>query len=76
VVLVGVPTGLFADYYGNPPSRADRLRNSVLGRGEPRRDTRRDPRYSTPRSAGDEGPESFGSSGTVPGRLPNRGIAP
>ena len=43
VVLVGLPTGMFNDYYGNPPSRADRLRNSVMGRGEPRRE----PRYSS-----------------------------
>lgn len=76
VVLVGVPTGLFADYYGNPPSRADRLRNSVLGRGEPRRDARREPRYATPRVPGDEGPESFRSPGSVSGPLPNRGIDP
>jgi capsular exopolysaccharide synthesis family protein len=76
VVLVGVPTGLFADYYGNPPSRADRLRNSVLGRGEPRGDTRRDPRYSTLRSPGDDGPDGFRSPGDASGRLPNRGIAP
>jgi capsular exopolysaccharide synthesis family protein len=76
VVLVGVPTGLFADYYGNPPSRADRLRNSVLGRGEPRREARREPRYPTPRTPDDVGPESFRSSGTVSGPLPNRGIDP
>ena len=43
VVLVGLPTGMFSDYYGNPPSRTDRLRNSVLGRGEPRRE----PRYAS-----------------------------
>lgn len=35
VVLVGVATGLFNDYYGNQPSRADRLRGTVMGRGEP-----------------------------------------
>ena len=49
VVLVGLPTGMFSDYYGNPPSRADRLRNSVLGRGEPRRE----PRYSRGNGFGD-----------------------
>jgi capsular exopolysaccharide synthesis family protein len=43
VVLVGLPTGMFSDYYGNPPSRADRLRNSMRGRGEPRRE----PRYAS-----------------------------
>ena len=49
VVLVGVPTGLFNDYYGNPPSRSERLRNTVLSRSEPSRS----PRYS--RSGADAG---------------------
>jgi capsular exopolysaccharide synthesis family protein len=52
VVLVGLPTGMFSDYYGNPPSRADRLRNSVLGRGEPRRESRRESRYASSRHHG------------------------
>ncbi|MGH9234152.1 MAG: CpsD/CapB family tyrosine-protein kinase, partial [Acidimicrobiales bacterium] len=43
VVLVGVPTGLFNDYYGNPPSRTDRLRSTVRPRTEPSRG----PRYAT-----------------------------
>ncbi|HET6773816.1 MAG TPA: hypothetical protein VFH36_10935 [Acidimicrobiales bacterium] len=43
VVLVGVPTGLFNDYYGNPPSRTDRLRSTVRPRSEPSRG----PRYAT-----------------------------
>ena len=38
VVLVGVAAGLFNDYYGQQPSRADRLRNTVLGRSEPLRE--------------------------------------
>jgi capsular exopolysaccharide synthesis family protein len=59
VVLVGLPTGMFSDYYGNPPSRADRLRNSVLGRGEPRRE----PRYSRSHGNGlDDADDLFGAS--------------
>lgn len=50
VVLVGVPTGLFNDYYGNPPSRADRLRSSMRSRSEPRRE----PRYASSRRDGDD----------------------
>jgi capsular exopolysaccharide synthesis family protein len=48
VVLVGVPTGLFNDYYGNPPSRSERLRNSMLSRSEPSR-----PRYASQSGSAD-----------------------
>jgi capsular exopolysaccharide synthesis family protein len=44
VVLVGVATGLFNDYYGNQPSRADRLRGTVMGRGEPSPEPPHEPR--------------------------------
>ncbi|MDD9369379.1 MAG: hypothetical protein PV358_04640 [Acidimicrobiales bacterium] len=57
VVLVGLPTGMFNDYYGNPPSRADRLRSSVLGRGE----TRSQPRYSS-RSTGHGAGNGYGDT--------------
>jgi len=78
VVLVGVATGMFADYYGNPPSRADRLRNSVRSRAEPRSasrdEPRREPRYANPRSHGDEPADVLRTSGSSSSRLPGRGI--
>jgi capsular exopolysaccharide synthesis family protein len=40
VVLVGVASGLFNDYYGSQGSRTDRLRGSVLNRVEPRSEVR------------------------------------
>ncbi|HET9610158.1 MAG TPA: CpsD/CapB family tyrosine-protein kinase, partial [Acidimicrobiales bacterium] len=48
VVLVGVATGLFNDYYGNQPSRADRLRSTVMGRGEPAHEPSHEPRVEPP----------------------------
>lgn len=63
VVLVGLPTGMFNDYYGNPPSRADRLRNSVLGRGEPRREPRYSSRGNVPGGNGfGDGADLFGAA--------------
>ena len=83
VVLVGVPTGLFNDYYGNPPSRADRLRQSVMSKVEPRSE----PSYAPPsgsRSVG-FGDGGFGGDGGAggggrvygaPDSPPGRGIDP
>ncbi|HEX6417282.1 MAG TPA: CpsD/CapB family tyrosine-protein kinase, partial [Acidimicrobiales bacterium] len=48
VVLVGVATGLFNDYYGNQPSRADRLRSTVMGRGEPAHEPGHEPQVEPP----------------------------
>jgi capsular exopolysaccharide synthesis family protein len=75
VVLVGVATGLFNDYYG-APSRADRVRTSVMTRVEPRAasggpDTSRpEPRYAPPPP-----PERTDSTDVFrsPDRLPTRG---
>jgi capsular exopolysaccharide synthesis family protein len=63
VVLVGVPTGLFNDYYGNPPSRTDRLRDSVLPRTQPSRG----PGYAT--SQGDQGAHGGSASSDHNGDL-------
>ena len=73
VVLVGLPTGMFSDYYGNPPSRTDRLRNSVLGRGEPRRESRREPRYASTRNHGpSDTDDMFGAPTQARPRPPER----
>ncbi len=72
VVLVGVPTGLFNDYYGNPPSRVDRVRDSVMARAEPRSASRTEPRYAPSGSGGSEGADIFRPSD----RLPSRGNNP
>jgi capsular exopolysaccharide synthesis family protein len=69
VVLVGVPKGPFNGYYGSPPSRTDRLRQSVLGRSEVEGDGA-ESRYPSPRSphmAEDDHTRSR-SSDTLPGR--------
>ena len=63
VVLVGVPTGLFNDYYGNPPSRTDRLRDTVLPRTQPSRG----PGYAT--SQGNQGTHRGGASSDHNGDL-------
>jgi capsular exopolysaccharide synthesis family protein len=63
VVLVGVPAGLFKDDYGNPATNTDRLRGSVLGGGEVRRD-RAESGYSP--QAVDSEDEPFPSSDTLP----------
>jgi capsular exopolysaccharide synthesis family protein len=84
VVLVGVPTGLFNDYYGNPPSRADRLRSSVLGRGQASHGTsRREPRYASSRADGNgngdgdgDGDDLFRSSERSSSTGHGRGIDP
>jgi capsular exopolysaccharide synthesis family protein len=79
VVLVGVAAGLFNDYYGNPPSRTDRLRTSVMSKVEPRgskADPRSEQRYASSRSSGGDGggrrsngdSELFRSSDLSPGR--------
>jgi tyrosine-protein kinase len=72
VVLVGVPTGLFNDYYGNPPSRSDRLRSSVMSRAEPPSPSRGESRYVPPPPDGDDTSDPFHS----PDRLPGRGTNP
>ncbi|HEX6569052.1 MAG TPA: hypothetical protein VF015_07800 [Acidimicrobiales bacterium] len=59
VVLVGVASGLFSDYYGNPPSRTDRLRSSVPVRTDGRDEPRADDRYAPPRTNGGEPTDVF-----------------
>jgi capsular exopolysaccharide synthesis family protein len=72
VVLVGVPTGLFKDYYGNAASRTDRLRESVLGRSDVGRD-RAEPGSSSARSQQVvDGDEPFSSPDTLPSRRNDR----
>jgi capsular exopolysaccharide synthesis family protein len=70
VVLVGVPTGLFNDYYGNPPSRTDRLR-TTLGRSEPspasHAEPAPEPRYPPP--SGNFGDQRSGAAGNHNGDL-------
>jgi capsular exopolysaccharide synthesis family protein len=79
VVLVGVAAGLFNDYYGNPPSRTDRLRTSVMSKVEPRgskAEPRSEQRYASSRSSGGDGggrrsngdSDLFRSSDLSPGR--------
>lgn len=69
VVLVGVATGLFTDYYGNPPSRADRLRTTVMGRVEARDPAPRSPRRP-PAGHGDDRGDLFRPSPGGPLRKP------
>jgi capsular exopolysaccharide synthesis family protein len=70
VVLVGVPTGLFNDYYGNPQSRRNRLGRTVLGRNGYRGDEG-EPRYplldGAPRPA-DERQRAYRREDTLPSR--------
>jgi capsular exopolysaccharide synthesis family protein len=78
VVLVGVPTGLFNDYYGNPPSRSDRMRDTVLPRTQPSRG----PRYAAPQgnqgahrssaSSDQNGGELFPAPDSLPTSGPDR----
>jgi capsular exopolysaccharide synthesis family protein len=68
VVLVGVPTGLFKDYYGNPPSRVDRVRDSVVARAEPRSASPTEQRHTPSRSGGSDGADMFRPSDTLPSR--------
>jgi len=70
VVLVGVPTGLFNDYYGNPQSRRSRLGRTVLSRNGYRGDEG-EPRYplldGAPRPA-DERHKAYRREDTLPSR--------
>jgi capsular exopolysaccharide synthesis family protein len=72
VVLVGVAAGMFNDYYGNPPSRADRLRSSVMGRVEPKEARRAPARRTDPGVDDGFGRDPY----RTPDRLPGRGIDP
>lgn len=72
VVLVGVASGLFNDYYGSQGPRTDRLRGSVQSRVEPRSEGRgTGPGYGPPGNGAESG-DIF----LPPQDPPGRGVKP